>query len=201
MTSRYVALLRGINVGGNNLIKMADLKACFESLGAGDVSTFIASGNVLFEAPGEVTRLAAKLEAGLSKRFGYVSTLVIISRRALQAVVDERPKGFGAEPEKYKYDVLFLRAPATPGEVIAQVKPKEGVDRVWPGPGVVYFSRLIAKDTQSRLSKVVALPIYKSMTIRNWNTTRKLAELVSAEPAAAAAGARPTRRARAARSR
>ena len=180
MATRYVALLRGINVGGNNIIKMADLKSCFESLGAREVSTFIQSGNVLFEAPkGTAAKLAQKLEAGLSKRFGYTSTLVLVSDEQLARVVDERPKGFGDAPEEYRCDVLFLRAPATPAEVIAQVKPKDGVDQVWPGPGVVYFARLDAKASSSRLPRLASMPIYQSMTIRNWNTTRKLLALIS----------------------
>ena len=58
---------------------------------------------------------------------------------------------------------------------------KEGVDRIWAGTGVVYFSRLTSRATQSRLSRVASMPIYKQMTIRNWNTTTKLAELVDAK--------------------
>jgi uncharacterized protein (DUF1697 family) len=52
------------------------------------------------------------------------------------------------------------------------------VDRIWAGSGVVYFSRLTTRATQSRLSRLVSLPIYKDMTIRNWNTTLKLVELL-----------------------
>jgi uncharacterized protein (DUF1697 family) len=55
---------------------------------------------------------------------------------------------------------------------------KEGVDAAWAGPGVVYTSRVAAKATQSRMSRIVALPIYKSVTIRNWNTTTKLLALM-----------------------
>ena len=178
---RYVALLRGINVGGSNIIKMADLKACFESLGARDVSTFIASGNVLFDAPGRGTaeKLTKKLEAGLSKRFGYTSTLVLRTGEELDRVVERRPKGFGDAPEKYKYDALFLYPTLTAAATIEGIKPKEGVDQLWPGEGVVYSARLIAKDSQSRLSRVASLSIYKLMTIRNWNTTRKLRDLLT----------------------
>src|SRR5438552_14543588 len=64
--ARYVALLRGINVGGNNLIKMGALKACFEKQGFGDVATYIASGNVLFsESAAGAAKLAAGIEAAL----------------------------------------------------------------------------------------------------------------------------------------
>jgi uncharacterized protein (DUF1697 family) len=58
--------------------------------------------------------------------------------------------------------------------------PKEGVDRIWPGQGVVYSQRLSAQRTKSRLNKIVGTPAYKSMTIRNWNTTTKLLSLLEA---------------------
>jgi uncharacterized protein (DUF1697 family) len=181
MATRYVALLRGINVGGANIIKMTDLKACFESLGAEDVSTFIASGNVLFTAPGRGTaeKLTAMLEAGLKRRFAYEASLMLRSPAQMQAIVDERPKGFGDAPAKYRYDVLFLKG-VEADDVIAQLEPKQGVDGLWAGDGVVYASRLIAKATSSRLSRVATLPVYQQMTLRNWNTTRKLAELLKA---------------------
>ena len=58
------------------------------------------------------------------------------------------------------------------------VRTKEGVDRAFAGKGVLYFSRLVAKATQSQMGKIVGLPVYKSMTIRNWNTTTKLLALM-----------------------
>lgn len=179
MATRYVALLRGINVGGSNIIKMTDLKACFESLGAQAVSTFIASGNVLFSAPGRGTaeKLTAMLEAGLKKRFAYEASLMLRSPAEMKAIVEERPKGFGDEAAKYRYDVFFLKG-VKADEVISQLEPKEGVNRLWAGDGVVYASRLIAKASASRLNRVATLPAYKKMTIRNWNTTRKLSELL-----------------------
>ena len=70
--------------------------------------------------------------------------------------------------------------PATAAEIAGALTPKDGVDTVWAGDGVVYTTRLIAKASQSRLAKIVGTPIYASLTIRNWNTTRKLAELSAA---------------------
>jgi uncharacterized protein (DUF1697 family) len=179
MATRYVALLRGINVGGNNLIKMSDLKACFESAGFQDVSTFIASGNVLFEAEMKKgPQLAARIEKLLSERFGYASRVVLRSKAQLWGVVKGRPKGFGDKPAKYRYDVLFVREPATAAQVLEVLKPKEGVDTAAAGEGVVYASRLVAKAAQSRLYRVVSSPIYQDVTIRNWNTTQRLAALL-----------------------
>jgi uncharacterized protein (DUF1697 family) len=56
--------------------------------------------------------------------------------------------------------------------------PREGVDKVWPGDGVIYSQRLSSQRTKSRLNKIMATPAYKSMTIRNWNTTTKLLEML-----------------------
>jgi uncharacterized protein (DUF1697 family) len=170
---RYVALLRGINVGGNALIKMAVLKAAFEACGMKDVSTFIASGNVLFEAA-----KAPKLEPRLTKILGLPVRLTLRTAGEMAAIVEEAPKGFGRMPENFRYNVWFIIPPLTPDEAIAALKPKEGVDTATAGPGVLYTTHLTARASQSRLSRVTQSPIYSGLTIRNWNTTRKLAELL-----------------------
>jgi uncharacterized protein (DUF1697 family) len=178
---RYVALLRGINVGGKNIIRMADLKSCFEDLVLKDVSTFIQSGNVLFSASiKDSDRLAKRIEQGLSEAFGYDSRVVIVSHDSMRQVVESAPKRFGADPEKFRYDVIFLKPPLTAMEALKQVSVKEGVDTAHQGNGVVYFSRLISRDSQSHLSRIVQQPVYQHMTIRNWNTTTKLLELMNA---------------------
>jgi uncharacterized protein (DUF1697 family) len=179
--SEYVALLRGLNVGGSNIIKMTDLVACFTELGFGAVRTYIQSGNVLFSANAEDSaKLTRRIEAGLAERFGYDAAVVVRSRKQLASVVARAPEGFGSRPKTYRYDVLFLMPPLTPREALAVLPRKEGVDEVFGGAAEIYFSRLIAKATQSRLSRVVGLPIYKSLTIRNWNTTTKLLQLMNA---------------------
>jgi uncharacterized protein (DUF1697 family) len=175
----YVALLRGINVGGNNLIRMPALKACFETQGYSDVSTYIQSGNVLFTASRwNADRHTARMEAALSSTFAYQSRVVVRSLGQMKAIVDGRPKGFGARPAEYRYDVIFLRPPLSVDEAIGSFPAKAGIDRVLPGDGVVYCSRLISKASQSGLSRVAASPAYRNMTIRNWNTTTKLLELM-----------------------
>lgn len=176
---RYLALLRGINVGGNNIIPMARLKASFEALGFSEVATVIQSGNVLFTAPSvSLKTLEKKIEAALSHDFGYEANVVLCSKPMMAAVVRDAPKGFGSKPDAYRYDVLFLKAPLTGKKAIADVPTKEGVDTVHAGKNVLYFSRLIAKITQTKLTKIVGTPVYKQMTIRNWNTTSKLAGMM-----------------------
>jgi uncharacterized protein (DUF1697 family) len=180
-TGRHVALLRGINVGGANLIKMSALKTCFEDQGFGAVTTYIASGNVLFTAPGgDRAKLVLGIEEVLSKTFGYTSTVVLRSATEMQRTVAGAPDGFGSQPASYRYDVLFLKEPLTAAEALKTVPLQEGVDDVAAGPGALYFSRLASKASQSKLSRVAAMPIYKRITVRNWNTTTKLAALLAA---------------------
>jgi uncharacterized protein (DUF1697 family) len=177
--SRYVALLRGINVGGNNLIKMAALKACFEEQGLQDVVTYIQSGNVVFSA-GEpaAEKLTGRLEGAIAAAFGCNADVFLRTRAQMQGIVRRAPDGFGAQPTKYRYDVLFLRSSLTAATAMKSVLTKPGVDAAHAGAGVIYFSRLIAKATQSRLSRIASMPVYKHMTIRNWNTTTALLRML-----------------------
>lgn len=175
----YVALLRGINVGGNNLIRMPALKTCFEAQGFHGVATYIQSGNVLFAVGGsDPLGLRRRIEQALSKTFAYDSRVVIRSHDEMKAIVRGAPKGFGSKPSEYRYDVIFLREPVTAAEAIESVTAKPGVDRVVAGDGALYFSRLISKASQSNLTRIVGKAVYKDMTIRNWNTTSKLLELM-----------------------
>lgn len=176
---QYLALLRGINVGGNNIIRMTDLMACFEQMGFADVATYIQSGNILFRA-GKQDRaeLTDKIQRVLSDTFHYNSRAVVITHRQLKRVVEDAPRQFGKDAALYRYDVIFLKDPLTAKAAMKSVSVKDGVDRAYEGKDVIYFSRLIAKATQSCLAKIITLPVYQNMTIRNWNTTTKLLALM-----------------------
>jgi uncharacterized protein (DUF1697 family) len=175
----YVALLRGINVGGKNLIRMPALKTCFEAQGLRDVATYIQSGNVLFTADrSDPLVLTRRLEEALSKTFAYRSRVVVRSVPQMKAIVEGAPKGFGGRPAAYRYDVIFLKEPLTADEALTSMPANPGVDRVIAGDGVVYWSRLISKAAQSHMNRLVTKPAYQHMTIRNWNTTGKLLELM-----------------------
>jgi uncharacterized protein (DUF1697 family) len=175
----YVALLRGVNVGGNRKLPMKELAPALAELGLEDVVTYIQSGNVVFGSRGSsLTELTDRIEALLSTTFGYEASVVLRSRSQMRATVDRAPAGFGDDPARYRYDAIFLKAPLTARTAMKSVPTKEGVDRADAGPGVLYFSRLTSRATQSRLSKIVGTPAYRNMTIRNWNTTTKLARML-----------------------
>src|SRR6266567_6790422 len=176
----YVVLLRGINVGGKNKISMTELKFCLEEQGFEDVMTYIQSGNVILQSSLDATALGQKIEAMLSNKFKLDSSIIkvlILTEDQLQAVIDERPKGFGEQPDKYHSDAIYLMG-IDADQAMSVFNPREGVDQVWPGNCVIYSQRLSALRTKSRLSKIVGTPAYQSMTIRSWSTTTKLLSLM-----------------------
>jgi uncharacterized protein (DUF1697 family) len=178
--NQYVALLRGINVGGKNLIKMTDLAACFQELGFSNVCTYIQSGNVIFCTDDtDQSHLAGLLEDALSIAFHYDASVVLRSSKEMRDIVAYAPEGFGSEPATYRYDVIFLKEPLTSDEAMQRVIMKEGVDQAFAGHRELYFSRLISRAAQSHLTRIISTPIYQNMTIRNWNTTTRLLEMIT----------------------
>ena len=177
---RYVALLRGINVGGRNPVSMADLRAAFEAAGFGAVSTYIQSGNVLFESDDPIASLQGNVETLLERRLVFPLVVVVRSHRQLRNVVDKAPSGFGGAPDTYHSDAIFLKGRLSSRQAMRVVDLRDGVDRAWPAAGVIYFARLSARRTQSRMGRIVGTPEYQQMTIRSWSTTTKLLGLLDA---------------------
>ncbi|MEO8105605.1 MAG: DUF1697 domain-containing protein [Candidatus Saccharibacteria bacterium] len=178
----FIVLLRGINVGGKNKIAMPELRRHLEALGCANVITYIQTGNVLLQSKRDAHDLASKIETLLTHNFQLDSALVkvlVLTEKQLHRVIDNKPKGFGTQPQKYHDDVIFLM-----GIDIAQAlpvfDPRDGVDRIWAGEGVIYHQRLSELRTKSRLSKIVGSASYQSMTVRSWRTTIKLQELARA---------------------
>jgi uncharacterized protein (DUF1697 family) len=176
----FLILLRGVNVGGKNKVSMAGLKKCLEDLGCSNVSTYIASGNVILQSERRAGDLQGQIETILPQRFTLDTELIkvlVLTRMQLQAIIDKKPEGFGEQPAKYHSDAIFLMGIAVV-EALQVFNPREGVDTVWPGDGVIYSQRLSAERTKSRLGKIVGTAAYSSMTIRSWNTTTTLLDLL-----------------------
>jgi uncharacterized protein (DUF1697 family) len=176
----YLLLLRGINVGGKNRIPMSNLRKCLEEQGFTNVTTFIASGNVILESSKKPFEIKNITENALSVCFKIDSDVIkvlVLTCKQLQAIIDNKPKGFGEHPERYHSDAIFLMD-IDVKQAISLFNPREGVDKVWPGYGVIYSQRLSAMRTKSRLNKIMGTPEYKSMTIRNWSTTTTLLRLL-----------------------
>jgi uncharacterized protein (DUF1697 family) len=176
----YLVLVRGINVGGKNAVSMAGLKTCLEELGYENVKTFLNSGNVVLDSKKSAKAIQAEIDKVLPTKFKLDSELVrvlALSRAQYKSMVDKKPKGFGEQPGKYHSDAIFLMG-ITTAKAMPVFSPRDGVDVIWPGKGVIYSQRLSAQRTKSRLNRIMGTPEYAAMTIRSWSTTMKLLKLM-----------------------
>jgi uncharacterized protein (DUF1697 family) len=178
---RYVALLRGINVGGKSIIKMAALKACVEALGHDAVSTYIASGNVLFESrERSAAKLDVQFERAINKTFDLPVRVVVRSATEIRRIADGVPAAWVDDAE-LRVTVAFLLRGNDARAIARGLTPKDGIDEVVAVPGALIWA--IRRDALTRTGlKLVGTPVYKQMTLRNLNTTLKLAELVRPAP-------------------
>ena len=178
----YLALLRGVNVGGNSILRMEELRTCLEKIGLDQVRTYIQSGNVLFAAPKQPAgRLAGRVEVAIEQRFAMPVGVAVFSAREWQEVMTQAPNWWGAR-EDWKHNLVALLPGTKPAEVLAamgDLKPE--METVAAGTGVVYQS--LSKDFSGRTSsdKLARHPINRRVTVRNSNTARKLAQLLAAE--------------------
>jgi uncharacterized protein (DUF1697 family) len=177
--ARWVALLRGINVGGNKRVAMADLRELVEALGHDDVETLLQSGNVVFssaERSGDA--LAGELTTAIADELGMDVTVLVRSGRELAEVVAANPFPDAVAEPKNLHAAFVSAAPAK-AAVAAIDRSALGNDDFAVGPGVVYL-RYTAGMQGSPLTKhVTEKTLGVTMTARNWNTVTKLAEMTA----------------------
>jgi uncharacterized protein (DUF1697 family) len=176
---RYVALLRGINVGGKTLIKMADLKTCIEELGLDEVSTYIASGNLLFEsAERSAAKLETKIERAIEARFALPVKVVVLDRTSFGRIVKAIPKAWAGDGT-LRANVAFFRRGTDAKAVVRELRPDPAVEEVKAIAGAILWATKRDAVNRSVMRKLIGGAAYKELTVRNLNTTLKLQELLS----------------------
>jgi uncharacterized protein (DUF1697 family) len=181
--TRYAVLLRGVNVGGNKKIAMADLRALLSDLGHTDVSTLLQSGNAVLTAPkAEAGKLAQRIESALAAKLGLSSRVLVRTHDELAAVIEANPFPT-AEQEPSKHLVQFLFEPLTEADrarIAAFDAPAYGPEEFRVGDGVIYFRFPDGMGT-SRLAVDFGKHVGPKMVMtgRNWNTVRKLHDLTA----------------------
>lgn len=175
---RYVALLRGINVGGNNIIKMSELKDVLTKNGFSDVTTYIQSGNVIFSSDERNSvKLTEQLELILSKAFHYTSKVILVSDEQLKEVLADVPAEWKKQNDLRCY-ISFMKDSVVGKDVINEVPLNAEVDSLKAGKHVLYMTTKMSGLTKSGFTKLIGKKIYQEITIRNYNTSRKLLELM-----------------------
>ncbi len=175
---KYVVLLRGINVGGNNKVGMKDLKLSLEKARFANVYTYINSGNVILSsslATGEVNDL---VEVTIKHAFGFDVYVLAIPSAEFQRIAKELPKTWTNDTEM-RCDCLFLWKDVDSPDVLDSLTIKPDIDRVKYVPGAIFWSINRENVTRSGLAKIIGTPLYKKATIRNCNTVRKLTALLN----------------------
>lgn len=170
--TRYVALLRGINVGGIN-IKMADLRRVFTELGFDDVKTVLASGNVLFTTDSaDTAALKTRIESALRAAFGYEAWVFVLDLDTLAGIVAAYP--FDPERDGWHPYVMFTAQPEVLAGLLAVRDDLDpAIERIQGGEGVLYWEVERGRTLDSTFGKNTGKPKLKAVT-----TTRNLRTLV-----------------------
>lgn len=175
----YVALLRGINVGGKNKVDMKQLKIAFEACGMTKVKTYINSGNVLFENAGHsIAELTYILEKTIVDSFGFGVKVLLRTQAQIEKVCTLLPLHWKNDASQ-KTDVMFLWEEVNDRSIVSKLPTKQDFDEIIYHPGVLLWHVDRVNLTKSGMLKLVGTPLYKQMTIRNCNTVRKLRSLMA----------------------
>jgi uncharacterized protein (DUF1697 family) len=171
----YISLLRGINVGGHNVIKMAELRSLFESMGLGVVKTYIQSGNVLFESDEEADLLRQQIEQELYAHFGFSVTVILRTAMELEQIIENCPFQADNLSEGESLHISFL----------AQAPSQEAINNVLTYNSETEECKIIGKEIylyfrQSFRNSKLTIQLQKLNvpgTLRNWKTINKLATM------------------------
>lgn len=174
---RYVALLRGINVGGKNKVEMARLTETFERVGATGVRTYIASGNVIFDDKRAAQQLAGVIEDAIEEEFGLRLKVLLCDEATFREIAAATPE-IWVNDKTMRTDVMFLWEDVDSPETVERLPAKDGIDEVRYVPGAILWRVDFEDLTRSGKARLVGTKLYKSMTVRNINTVRKLVELM-----------------------
>ena len=176
----YIALFRGINVGGNNKVDMRKLKTTFDSLNFTNVATYINSGNILFEESlkGE-EELTQMIEEAVRKDFQLKIKVIVINSEQLNSICRELPTTW-VKNESMRTDVMFLREKYDRPEVLEKIQITP-VDNVKYVPGAILWNEKGADYSHSGMMKLMGTELYRNMTIRNVNTVRRLHQIITDE--------------------
>ena len=175
----FVALLRGVNVGGKNMISMSSLKKSFETIGFKDVATYINSGNIIFTAKeADARKLETKIERMLSKDYELESKVVVRSLSEMAKLVESLPPSWSGGDSSWRYNVIFLRHSVDSEKVLDELPAKSDIEQIVYRPGTLLWSAQVDELRKTIFHKLSTRKIFQDMTVRNLNTTKKLHELM-----------------------
>lgn len=173
---KYIALLRGVNVGGKNKISMATLKTAFEEIGFSDVMTYINSGNVVFSSSiPDLSELISMSESAIKDTFGLTIPVMMISAKKLSDTLKNAPEWWGDADKEVIHYAIFVISPVGVEDIFAavgEVKPE--YEKIAHHEHVIFWSAPLKTFSKARWSKIASSSVNNNVTIRNANTVKKL---------------------------
>lgn len=178
---QFIAFLRGINVGGNNKVSMAELKVALTERGLVNVRTYINSGNVLFESDTKDTNALTTLcEQAIEDTFGFPVGCVVLSVAEYKHEIDAAPDWWGNGNEHMRSDALFVLRSGTAQAVIDAVGVvDEAYEHIAVGKKVVFWTIDRRNYGRARLPKIIGTAVYRTVSMRSSTTSRKLYDLLT----------------------
>ncbi|HXT15645.1 MAG TPA: DUF1697 domain-containing protein [Gemmatimonadaceae bacterium] len=176
----YVALLRAVNVGGNNMVSMKALASSFQKAGFRDVATYINSGNVMFRSAEHDSRaIESVVDSLLSRNHGIETKCIVRSADEIAGLVRTMNTTWKMD-EAWRYHVLFLRHTIDSKAVLRDFDADSDLERVTYCPGTLLWSVKVDGVERSAITKLLGRRVSHDMTARNVNTTRRIFELMQA---------------------
>lgn len=181
MKNTFISFIRGINVGGNNIIKMADLRDALHDEGFEDATTYIQTGNIILKSKKLKGKINKEIEDIFQKHFQIDIRAVTFTEKEWEDIIKNAPKDWGKNKD-WKHNLLIMLESKKAKQVLTDVgEIKKELESASLGKGVIYQSVSREKFGQSRFCRLASMPIYKEMTIRNYNTSMKLLALMKKE--------------------
>ncbi len=171
---KYIALLRGINVGGNRKVEMKRLKNLFKSPEYVNVSTYLNSGNVIFESKASQVALQKEIPSYLSKEFGFDIQTLIKNEKEIKRIANAIPIEW-ENNSKQKTDIAYLFPEIDSPKTLEELPIIRAFIDIRYVKGAIIWNLKKKDYNKSHLNKIIGLRLYKHMTVRNVNTARYLA--------------------------
>ena len=175
---KYIALLRGVNVGGKNTVSMPVLREAFEKSGFCNVSTYINSGNILFSCEDtDIEALQQRCRQIIAAKFNLDIPVAVISPKALAAALSHAPEWWDSDAA-LKHNAIFVVPPVNTEDVLEEVgEINPQYEQAAHYGQVVFWSAPLKDFSKTKWSKFVSTAARSRITIRNANTTKKMLQL------------------------
>lgn len=175
----FIALYRGINIGGHHSVKMETLRALHEQLMHEQVQSYIQSGNVIFKAKGPASAIAQKVSAAFTKEFGFSARLMLVDAKRWRTIVEENPYAAFAKEKPQSVHVGICDGKPSEKALEALLAKTGGSETFVVGKNMIYLHSpggYGPSKFAAGMEKACGVP----MTVRNWRTMEKIWDLASA---------------------